>query len=37
MQKKFGKENFDFFPTTYILPDNYAEFQTHFLRLREKD
>ena len=26
MQKKFGKENFDFFPTTYILPDNYADF-----------
>ena len=37
MQKRFGKENFDFFPTTYILPDNFAEFQTHFLRLREKD
>lgn len=37
MQKKFGKENFDFFPTTYILPDNFADFQTHFLRLREKD
>ena len=37
MQKKFGKESFDFFPTTYILPDSYAEFQTHFLRLREKD
>ena len=37
MKKKFGRENFDFFPTTYILPDNYSDFQQHFLKQREKD
>ena len=30
MQSKFGKENFDFLPETYILPDEYAEFERQF-------
>jgi hypothetical protein len=30
MQQKFGKENFDFLPETYILPDEYAEFEKQF-------
>ena len=37
MQRRYGKEAFDFFPTTYVLPEGYAEFQEHFIRLREKD
>jgi hypothetical protein len=30
MQQKFGKENFDFLPETYILPDGYPEFEKQF-------
>ena len=30
MQEKFGKENFDIIPDTYILPDEFADFYSHF-------
>ncbi|CAG9328553.1 unnamed protein product [Blepharisma stoltei] len=32
MQKKFGKEAFDFIPDTFILPDEYSDFYNHFYR-----
>jgi len=30
MQHKFGKESFNFLPDTYLLPDEFTEFCTHF-------
>ena len=30
MQEKFGKENFDFLPETYILPEDFSEFAGRF-------
>lgn len=37
MKKKHGAENFDFIPTTFILPEEFPEFQDCFVRLREQD
>jgi len=36
MQEKFGKENFDILPDTYNLPDEFADFYSHFHQLRQK-
>ena len=30
MQNKFGKDNFDFLPDTYVIPDKFSEFCRHF-------
>ena len=30
MQERYGKENFDFVPDTYILPSQFREFNHHF-------
>ena len=30
MQAKFGKEQFDFVPDTYILPNEFHDFHAHF-------
>jgi hypothetical protein len=30
MQEKFGNEAFDFAPETYILPNEYGDFLSHF-------
>lgn len=36
MQEKFGKEAFDIIPDTYNLPDEFADFYSHFHQLRQK-
>lgn len=36
MQEKFGNENFDIIPDTYILPDEFADFYSHFHSLKNK-
>ncbi len=30
MQEKYGKQYFDFIPDTYILPDEFGDFYSHF-------
>jgi Tubulin-tyrosine ligase family len=37
MQRKFGKEHFDFVPTTFILPEEFPEFQEVFMKIKERD
>jgi len=37
MQEKFGKEAFNIIPDTYILPDEFADFYSHFHNLRSKE
>jgi hypothetical protein len=37
MQDKFGKEEFNIIPDSYILPDEFADFYSHFHSLRNKD
>lgn len=37
MQEKFGKECFNIIPDTYILPDEFADFYSHFHSLRSKE
>ena len=37
MQEKFGKETFNIIPDTYILPDEFADFYSHFHSLRSKE
>lgn len=36
MQEKFGKQAFDIIPDTYNLPDEFADFYSHFHQLRQK-
>ena len=37
MQEKFGRENFDFVPDTYILPNEYADLLGHYQKLKQQD
>jgi len=37
MQEKYGKQNFDFVPDTYILPDEFGDFYAHFQKLKGQD
>ena len=37
MQEKFGKEKFNIIPDTYILPDEFADFYSHFHMLKSKE
>ena len=30
MQQKFGKAAFDFLPDTYVIPDEFGDFYSHF-------
>lgn len=32
MQERYGKHLFDFVPDTYILPDEFGDFYTHYQR-----
>ena len=34
MQEKFGVDNFDFMPDTYILPNEYGDLLSHYQKLR---
>eukprot|EP00826_Nyctotherus_ovalis_P018099 TRINITY_DN1538_c0_g1_i1.p1 TRINITY_DN1538_c0_g1~~TRINITY_DN1538_c0_g1_i1.p1 ORF type:complete len:187 (+),score=37.32 TRINITY_DN1538_c0_g1_i1:439-999(+) len=36
MQRRFGKGNFDIIPETYILPDDFNNFYTHFMQLKSQ-
>lgn len=36
MQEKFGNDVFDIIPDTYILPDEFADFYSHFHSLKNK-
>ena len=37
MQERFGKHHFDFIPDTYVLPDEFGEFYSHFQKLKSSD
>jgi hypothetical protein len=37
IQEKFGKEEFNIIPDSYILPDEFADFYSQFHSLRTKD
>ena len=37
MQEKFGKEAFCIIPDSYVLPDEFADFYSHFHNLRSKE
>ena len=37
MQEKFGKDEFNIIPDTYILPDEFADFYSHFHKLKSKE
>ena len=37
MQEKFGREEFNIIPDTYILPDEFADFYSQFHSLRSKE
>ena len=37
MQEKFGKDTFSIIPDSYILPDEFADFYSHFHNLRSKE
>ena len=37
MQERFGKEEFNIIPDTYILPDEFADFYSHFHKLKTKE
>lgn len=37
MQDRFGKEEFDIIPDTYILPDEFADFYSHFHKLKSRE
>ena len=36
MQEKFGKECFNIIPDTYNLPDEFADFYSHFHKLKNQ-
>lgn len=36
MQEKFGTKEFEIIPDTYILPDEFADFYSHFHNLKNK-
>ena len=36
MQEKYGKEEFDFIPDTFVLPDEYRDFYDHFIHRKRK-
>ena len=37
MQEKFGKDEFNIIPDTYILPDEFADFYSHYHKLKSKE
>ena len=37
MQEKFGKDAFSIIPDSYILPDEFADFYSHFHNLRSTE
>jgi hypothetical protein len=37
MQEKFGKHYFDFIPDTYVLPDEFGDFYSHYQKLKATD
>ena len=37
MQEKYGKDEFNIIPDTYILPDEFADFYSHFHKLKAKE
>lgn len=37
MQEKYGRHYFDVIPDTYVLPDEFADFYSHFHRLKATD
>lgn len=37
MQERYGKENFDFVPDTYILPAQFKDFHQHFLQIKQQN
>lgn len=37
MQERYGKHLFDFVPDTYILPDEFGDFYTHYQRQKAQD
>ena len=37
MQERHGKHNFEFIPDTYVLPDEFGEFYSHFQKLKQND
>ena len=37
MQEKFGKEAFNIIPDTYNLPDEFADFYSHFHKLKNQN
>lgn len=37
LQDKYGRENFDFIPDTYVLPDEYGDFHAHFMKQKQYD
>lgn len=37
MQEKYGKHHFDFIPETYVLPDEFGEFYSHFQKMKAAD
>lgn len=37
IQEKFGKEAFNIIPDSYILPDEFADFYSHFHSLKSKE
>ena len=37
MQEKFGRNTFDFLPDTYVLPNEFHEFQAHYYKLKQTE
>jgi hypothetical protein len=37
MQERYGKHLFDIVPDTYVLPDEFADFYSHFHKLKAHD